>query len=408
MRRLLWRVGLSVLGGGVAAFAVAEGVAWACVEVDSAGRETLWGVALPPDPAPHEALRDFADRVEAHPERGYLRYHPVCGWVPREGARNPREGGFYDAGGVRVAEASRSYSRDADGSALRVVAVGDSFTHGSEVGAEHAWPALTERALSSGERVVQVLNLGVPAYGVDQAYLRYRECGRAYRPGLVLLGLHPADVVRNVNVVPVVREPGMRDMTFSKPRFVLAGDGLALRNVPTARPAEVARAARDFAAWELASLESFFAPGMWDRAWWMRSRVLGLLAASAAVRSPHVSLRRTALRPGSEASELTLRIVADLRRLAEDEGARFAFVLLPGDADIIDVARGHEVPYAPFLAQLTAVHAGRDVIAALAAGYGEHGAALFAERGHYSEIGNAIVAREVAAWIEELVPDVFR
>jgi hypothetical protein len=61
---------------------------------------------------------------------------------------------------------------------------GDSFVFGDEVGSEETWQAHFERL--TGEAI---LNLGVGAYGLDQAVLKFEKYGRHYPTRIALLGL---------------------------------------------------------------------------------------------------------------------------------------------------------------------------------------------------------------------------
>lgn len=72
-----------------------------------------------------------------------------------------------------------------------VVAVGDSFTFGQDVGDSDSWPAALERRL--GYRVV---NGGVNAFGLDQAVLRGERLSEIFAPDLLIVGFIPHNVVR--------------------------------------------------------------------------------------------------------------------------------------------------------------------------------------------------------------------
>lgn len=101
--------------------------------------------------------------------------HPVRGWEVGSGVRG------------------RGPVRDWRGRAsLRIVAVGDSCTFGSEVKPHEAWCDVLERSLPGA----QVLNCGVPGYGVDQVALKLDEYGTRLRPNVVLWGLINDDVLR--------------------------------------------------------------------------------------------------------------------------------------------------------------------------------------------------------------------
>jgi lysophospholipase L1-like esterase len=73
-----------------------------------------------------------------------------------------------------------------------IIAVGDSFTAGSEVGNGESWPAHLERLLK-----VPVLNAASGAWGVDQMVLRAEALAPTLEPALVIIGILDQDVLRN-------------------------------------------------------------------------------------------------------------------------------------------------------------------------------------------------------------------
>lgn len=103
---------------------------------------------------------------------------------------------------------------------------GDSFTQGGDASApERNWGNVLSRRLGC-----YVANFGVGGYGTDQAYLRFRENSRDTSP-LVILGVHPADVARNLTRI---RDLENRQKWFAlKPRFILDAEGnLVLIPIP--------------------------------------------------------------------------------------------------------------------------------------------------------------------------------
>lgn len=72
-----------------------------------------------------------------------------------------------------------------------ILAVGDSFTFGDEVGDEATWPAHLEGATG-----YPILNAGVFGYGLDQAILRSEQLVGKYNPSTVILSFTPADIAR--------------------------------------------------------------------------------------------------------------------------------------------------------------------------------------------------------------------
>jgi lysophospholipase L1-like esterase len=99
-----------------------------------------------------------------------------------------------------------------------ILAVGDSYTYGEEVGDNEAWPAQLQRL--TGQRV---LNAGVSGYGFDQSVLRAEQIAAARRPSAIVVAFI-ADDIRRTEM--------RRQWGAEKPYFDFQGDGLVLRNVP--------------------------------------------------------------------------------------------------------------------------------------------------------------------------------
>ncbi|MGH7435364.1 MAG: SGNH/GDSL hydrolase family protein [Polyangiaceae bacterium] len=123
---------------------------------------------------------------------------------------------------------TRTYALAKPSGVERIEVFGDSFAFGSEVGDDSTYPAMLEKTLPSSE----VLDFGVPGYGLDQALLRFRAEGPAYHPDIVIIGMVSLLLPRDT-------------MAFSywyKPYFVLDGRGqLLLRGVPVPGLAEATR-----------------------------------------------------------------------------------------------------------------------------------------------------------------------
>jgi len=98
---------------------------------------------------------------------------------------------------------------------LRVAVLGDSFVFGSGVTQDEP---VTRRLQALLGPSFEVINLGVPGYGTDQALLTLRRWGPRLSPDVVLAGFFWNDVMENASAEMY----GM-----PKPRFVLAGDSLS-------------------------------------------------------------------------------------------------------------------------------------------------------------------------------------
>ena len=123
-----------------------------------------------------------------------------------------------------------------------VVAIGDSFTYGNDVAKDENFPFLLDGLLDD----IRVLNMGVPGYGLDQAYLKYLKHGEQHQPVAVIFGIYVGDYERTSTSFTV----------FAKPRFVVGPTGVVLTNQPVPPPDEMlAVTEREFAGrWYTAEL----------------------------------------------------------------------------------------------------------------------------------------------------------
>ncbi len=143
---------------------------------------------------------------EASPFEAAFVRHPILGWVPETSGDNPL--------GILAEEA---YAVAPDRPA--VLFFGDSFVYGSDPAfVRHRIPQILDRLLPEH----QVFNYGVPGYGVDQIYLRFRETRSGFERPIVVAGILTLDLDRSLLTVH----------SAPKPYFELAGERLELRGVP--------------------------------------------------------------------------------------------------------------------------------------------------------------------------------
>jgi lysophospholipase L1-like esterase len=89
----------------------------------------------------------------------------------------------------------------AEAGALRVLALGDSFTEGHPVGDANSYPAVLERILGQGGRIVKVANLGIGDSGPDQHLRLLKLHGiPRFRPDVVLWALYANDLDDNIRL----------------------------------------------------------------------------------------------------------------------------------------------------------------------------------------------------------------
>lgn len=78
---------------------------------------------------------------------------------------------------------------------FRIIALGDSFTHGHLMEFEESYPKALEHLLkSNGKANVEVINAGVPGYGPDQEYKLFTERLVKLNPDLLLVVLGYSDI----------------------------------------------------------------------------------------------------------------------------------------------------------------------------------------------------------------------
>ncbi|PON10878.1 hypothetical protein C2W62_47755 [Candidatus Entotheonella serta] len=106
---------------------------------------------------------------------------------------------------------------------IRISTFGDSFTHGDGVYNHETW----QEKLNSLHHKLEVLNFGVPGFGLDQAFLRFQHDGIEFTSNIVFIGFMSADIRRGVNTYRpfALAHTGL---PLSKPRFIIEDDQLVL------------------------------------------------------------------------------------------------------------------------------------------------------------------------------------
>lgn len=206
------------------------------------------------DHQPVFALRNWAaERRTFLTSRSPNDYDPVLGWVfkpdqsidPADPARSLTTGKY----GIRLSEPGADQLPSG-----AILAVGDSFTAGDEVGDRDAWPAILERMI--GRRVINGAAFG---WGADQIVLRTEELLPKLSPSMVIVSFFQdfqGDVSR----------AGLRVfLSANKPYFTLDNGALVPHNIPVppyqGRPQETSR-------WLLLPSYSYLVQFTMDRLGW--------------------------------------------------------------------------------------------------------------------------------------------
>ena len=175
-------------------------------------------------------------------------FDPELGWVPKQGVWGNNITILED--GVR--SNGRGELRDWS---EPILAVGDSFTFGSQVADSETWPAELEKL--TGRKVI---NGGVFAYGIDQAFLRARHLLSRYRFSTVIFSFISDDIRRCQ-----LSEGWSRQ----KPYFDFKDGRLTLENVPV-RPPSPPKESELLIAMEHSQLVHSVMRRLFPE-WWLRS-----------------------------------------------------------------------------------------------------------------------------------------
>lgn len=208
------------------------------------------------------------------------------------------------------------------GGVRRVAAFGDSFTFCQEVPDDATWEARLDELRDD----LEVLNLGVPGYGTDQALLRARRELPDLGADVVVVGLLLENAGRNVNRYRPLWYPEA-DTAAVKPRFVLEDDELRLVPSPyRTREALIDAVESGAVLDDVAEHEAWAGPGLprW-LAWSGIARILAGRRAYAARALPRVWAD-----PDGEPHRVTVALLEAFRELADTTGAeRFLVLVFP-------------------------------------------------------------------------------
>jgi hypothetical protein len=260
----------------------------------------------------------------------------VLGWALRPGFSS--ETVTVDAAGRR-----RSLDRPrTQVNAVRVMAFGDSFTFGGDVADPDSYP----EALARLDHGIDVANFGVPAYGLDQAFLRYSMERTRARSQIVVIGYLSENICRNVSVFRPFYNPNTV-FPLAKPRYVAGGQALRLipNPLPTAEAYERLLANPTDTLAELGRHDAHYRAlphaGAEDR-----SATVRLVKLAAAQLAP---TNRGGCYGDAEAFSVTTALFERFYETACLDGAEPVILIFPTRADVLGWRSGRPKSYAPLL-----------------------------------------------------------
>jgi hypothetical protein len=376
---------------------------------DEYGNFFVLGRKLKPYQLPVEATQSKIDQylllTSTNASTLTVVYDDLLGWAPRPNSRS--ENGLYSYNSSGIRSAPTEYSLSPPTGVLRIALFGDSFTHGDEVRFENTWGYYLENELREAGVQAEVINFGVPGYGMDQAYLRWKKLGHKYSPHIVIFGLQMENALRNVNTIRPIYNNGT-GYPFSKPRFIVDDGDLELLNNPTIPPEEVPMIMSNIQAWHLVDYEDFYIPEEYSDQIWFKSKLIAFV--EAALRGEQYNRWSRYLDSNSwslseEPAQLTLSIIQNFKRDVEAEGGRFIIVRLPMRQDLSTFLDGKEFQYAELLARIEKdnqiIYPERQRLQQESDINIPSIDALFTRKtgGHYTALANEVIAHEVARFM---------
>ncbi|MBM4384564.1 MAG: hypothetical protein FJ091_14510 [Deltaproteobacteria bacterium] len=296
------------------------------------------------------------------PEHRHAQYDATLGWVNTPGAfvRDAYGPGKHFTVNAQGFRARDDYTREVPAGRKRVLFAVDSFTMGFGVGDDDTYPAQIERL----EPRIQSANLGMGAYGVDQAWLSLRS--------------EPARIDKHLIVLAFIAHDFRRmELDFymaPKPRLALKDGALEIENAPVPE-----RSAKEDARF---ALREFFT---WLDLGKLFGRAARALAPERPDAAPSIDTDDAAFPP------LARAMFAELAAQSARDGVPVVLAFIPTRDEL---RRGEHV-----IRDWTQREAAKAWLASFDAtsafARAEDLEALYLEDGHPSEVGNALLAAEM-------------
>ncbi len=152
----------------------------------------------------------------------YLTYSSTLGWTikPDQNKENYRSNSI----GIR---SNKEYTFVPQANSIRISTFGNSFTHGDDVQNHETW----QEVLHQMHNDLEVLNFGVPGFGLDQAFLRFQHDGAVYQSHVIFIGFMSENIFRHVNIFRPFYHT-KTGLPLSKPRFDIKNGQLILLENP--------------------------------------------------------------------------------------------------------------------------------------------------------------------------------
>lgn len=381
---------------------ISEGVLRASLSSNEDGNLLVRGKPLKPFQFPRATVLKWYESYKMDvmkvPSPVAIKYDPSLGWT-----NNPNHQPYYNAQGTR--NPGKTFDPFPESGVTRIALFGDSFTRDSKVDFEESWGYLLEKYMNEAGFRVEVMNFGVSGYGIDQAYLRWELEGQSFHPHVVILGLYPAEIGRNLEVHHL-KNWGLFEggNAYSKPRFVINSDSeLELVNSPTLTPVELLGKAESFGELPYIQHDSLyqahhddFEMNFWRVLW--TGRLVEANLSSNRFNQMNYYQYDDFYDLNKEAAQLAIRIIKRFGDSVRQREARFIILNMSQEQDIYHLQQGKPLRYSPLLDQLqrewTVVRTEEEIR--------KHSLEqLFvANDGHHAPLGSQIVAEVISSYLE--------
>ena len=345
---------------------------------------------------PVQAVEAALRRYQQDPSL-VIQYDPELGWAPRPGGISADGMYRYDQSGARTDERELPQPTNP-----KIVSLfGDSTMHGTGVPYQETIGAFLQDALGTTHTVK---NLAVGAYGMDQAFLRWRMTHKQGRPQTVLFGFQAENVKRNGSIFRAFYTYETIDIPFSKPRFIRREQALVPINLPTIKPQETVGALLGDVQPSLRLHDYFYVPRWYSDSFVYRSRLLAFATGAIFLNNRYVvsAREKEIYAPNGDLGLLALAIMRQFRDEVQASGSEFLVVHLPRKIAVAAGLRGQEVQYSQLLQRIKTEFAVIDPFSQMLEVASLQGVdALYVDPWHYSGLGARTVGSVVAESINK-------
>jgi hypothetical protein len=322
-------------------------------------------------------------------DAGYIGFDSELGWTIRPNTSTP--GVTSNPQGARGGPVE-GYSREVPVGFTRVLTFGDSFTHCDEVADHETW----QRHMQRIRQDLEVVNFGVPGYGTDQAFLRWRKVSRQLEANISLLCIWPEDICRNLNINRMFMVPF--EYPAAKPRFLLVDGDLELIGQPCMSFAESLAATAELEAVPLFRHDAWMRADevKWRFCYNVRALRFALSIEAAFARRAERMAMYTGVDP--RANDITVAICKQFAKEARELGTRPVVVVIPM-RDLLERFPGglKSLPLVRSIAE------SKIEVWDLSRAFSESSNldALNPRRSHMTSLGNELIAHEIVSRLQQ-------